>query len=239
MKPTRTWKFLQGICRVVTTCMFDLKVYGTHYFPAEGPVLLVSSHQSYLDPVLVGVRLRRTLSYMAKSELFRFAPFAWLIRSLGAFPVKQGAGDVRAIKEAIERLRGGHALAIFPEGSRTSTGELLPIEPGIALVIRKAGVPVVPAVIDGAIRAWPQHLKVFRPAPIRVLFGPPMDLSSLDRDEIIERIGNTFHEMLDRLRHGDVPPDRPHARRTPIPDCTAKPLPHPPASGPPAAGATR
>jgi len=104
MKPSPIWKLLQVFCRVVTTLLFDLKVYGSHRFPREGGVLLVSNHQSYLDPLLLGVRLPRTLSYMAKASLFKIAPFAWFIRSLGAFPVRQGEGDIR------ERKRGQCAL---------------------------------------------------------------------------------------------------------------------------------
>jgi len=208
MKPSPIWKLLQVVCRIVTTLLFDLKVYGSHRFPKEGGVLLVSNHQSYLDPLLLGVRLPRTLSYMAKASLFKIAPFAWFIRSLGAFPVRQGEGDIRALKEAIERAQDGHALMIFPEGSRTEDGELLPIEPGIALVIRKAKVPVVPAVIDGSSDAWPHGRKFFRARPIRILYGEPMDLTGMSRDEIVEKIGGVFRSMLRELRDGKVPLDR-------------------------------
>ena len=208
MKPSPVWKFLQTICRIGTTLMFDLKVYGAHRFPPEGGVLLVSNHQSYLDPVLLGVRLSRPLSYMAKSGLFKFAPFAWLIRSLGAFPIRQNTADIRALKESIERVQDGLALTIFPEGSRTEDGSLLPIEPGVALVIRKAKVPIMPAVIDGAINAWPRGRTMFRPAPIRVLYGRPMDLSHLSRDEIVEVISREFARMLAELRENRVPLDR-------------------------------
>lgn len=207
MKPTPLWKFLQAICRVFTTCMFDLKVYGAGRVPKQGGVLLISNHQSYLDPVLLGVRLRRPLSYMGKSELFKNRAFAWLIRSLGAFPVKQGAGDVGAMKETIARLQEGHALNIYPEGSRTEDGELRTIEKGVGLVIRKARVPVVPVVIDGSFDAWPKQLKVFRSHPIRVLYGYPVDLGSMDREQIIRTIEQTFREMLAELRGGQVPLD--------------------------------
>jgi 1-acyl-sn-glycerol-3-phosphate acyltransferase len=187
--------------------MFDLKVYGAHRVPAEGGVLILSNHQSYLDPVLLGVRLQRPLSYLAKSELFKNWAFSWLIRSLGAFPVKQGAGDVGAMKETIARLHEGRALNIFPEGSRTHTGELLPIEKGVGLVIRKAKVPVVPAVIHGSFQAWPKGHTLFRPFPIRILYGHPLDLSSMDRDEIIQTIGRAFETMFAELREGRVPLD--------------------------------
>lgn len=207
MKPTRTWRFLQAICRIVTSLAFDLKVYGVHRLPQEGGVLVVSNHQSYLDPVLLAVRTRRPLSYMAKSELFRHKAFTWLIRALGAFPVRQGAGDVRAIKEAIERVQEGHALVIFPEGSRSHDGKLLPVEPGVALVIRKAKVPVVPCVIDGAYRAWPKGAKFPRPAPVRIIYGHPIDLTGMDRDQVVTVIQDRFARMLQSLREGTVPPD--------------------------------
>lgn len=207
MSPHPVWKFLQALSRIVTTCMFDLKVYGAHRVPCEGGVLLVSNHQSYLDPVLLGVRLRRPLSYMAKSELFASKPFAWLIRSLGAFPVKQGAGDVGAMKETIARLQEGRALNIYPEGSRTQDGELLPIEKGVGLVIRKAKVPVVPVAIHGSFDAWPKGRKMFRPHPIRILYGHPIDMSSMDREQIIQTIGRTISDMFAELREGRVPLD--------------------------------
>ena len=207
-QPSPVWKFLQVIARVGTTLMFDLKVYGSRRVPREGGILLVSNHQSYLDPILLGVRLPRTLSYMAKATLFKIAPFAWFIRSLGAFPVRQGEGDIRALKEAIERAQEGHALMIFPEGSRSDDENVLPIEPGIALVIRKAKVPVVPAVIDGSIDAWPRGHKLFRSRPIRILYGKPMDLSGLSREEVVETIGRVFREMLNELRSGRVRSDR-------------------------------
>jgi 1-acyl-sn-glycerol-3-phosphate acyltransferase len=207
MKPSPIWKSLQTFGRITTTLLFDLKVYGSHRFPRSGGVLLVSNHQSYLDPLLLGVRLNRPLSYMAKASLFKIAPFAWFIRSLGAFPVRQGEGDIRALKEAIELAQDGHALMIFPEGSRADDANLLPIEPGIALVIRKAKVPVVPAIIDGSIDAWPRGHRIFRSRPIRVLYGKPMDLSGLSRDQVVETISRVFHTMQQDLRQNRIPLD--------------------------------
>jgi 1-acyl-sn-glycerol-3-phosphate acyltransferase len=208
MRAHPVWKFCQTLCRVFTSVAFDLKVYGAHRVPSQGGVLIVSNHQSYLDPVLLGVRLGRPLSYMAKSELFKNVAFAWVIRSLGAFPVKQGAGDVGAMKETIARLQEGRALNIFPEGSRTEDGELLPIEKGVALVIRKAKVPVVPVVIDGSFNAWPRERTLPRAYPIRILYGHPLDLSSMDRDQIIEAIRYALEKMFAELREGRMALDR-------------------------------
>ena len=97
-QPHPLWKLAQTITRVFTTVMFDLKVYGRDNVPDEGGALMISNHQSFLDPAILGVQLRRPMSYLAKSELWHNRLLGWLITNLNAFPVRQGAGDVGAIK---------------------------------------------------------------------------------------------------------------------------------------------
>lgn len=201
--PSTLWKLAQTLCRIFTTCWFDLKVYGVRYVPRRGGVLLVCNHQSYLDPMLIGVRLNRPLSYVAKAELFENRYFARLLRWLNAFPVRQGSGDVGAVKQTIARLKEGRALAIFPEGSRTDHGDLLPVQRGVGLVLRRARVPAVPVVIDGSFQAWPLWKKLFRPSNIRLVYGPPMELSDLKDEQIVQRIEATLREMFAKLRESD------------------------------------
>lgn len=197
---TLMWKALQGICRIATSLMFELKVYGKQHIPPSGGVLIVANHQSYLDPIVLAVQLYRPVSFLAKSELFKNAFFGWLIRNLNAFPVRQGAGDVGAMKETIRRLQQGHMLVIYPEGSRSDTGDLLPIASGAALVIRRAGVPVVPAIIEGSFQAWPRSHRLFRPHQVAVLYGPALQTDGLKAQEITALIDRTFHAMRDELR---------------------------------------
>ena len=169
--------------------------------PARGGVLIVSNHQGNLDPVLLGVHMGRPLSYFAKSELFEVNPaLTWLLRALGGIPVKLGAGDIGAVKETIQRLREGHALNMYPEGNRTEDGRIGPLQKGVALVVRRARVPVVPAVIVGSFEAWPRHRSVFRPHPIHVQYGAPMDVAGLQADQIIEVIDRTLRRMFEELR---------------------------------------
>jgi 1-acyl-sn-glycerol-3-phosphate acyltransferase len=188
------------ICRPIFAAMFQLKVYGRNHVPRRGGVLLVSNHQSYLDPVLVGLYLPRPMSYLAKSELFHNRFFRWLITSLNAFPVRQGAGDVGAVKEMIRRLREGHMLNMYPEGSRTEDGEMRPIEPGAALVVKRAGVPIVPCVIDGSFKAWPKQQKFPKPHRISVMYGPPLAIDGLKAAEITKLIDRTLRQMVAELR---------------------------------------
>lgn len=202
---SRVWRCLQGLARFGSTLMFDLKVYGADNVPKDGGVLLLPNHQSYLDPVLVAVKLHRPISYMARASLFEKSRFfAWLIRSLHAFPVKQQTADIGAMRQAIERLQEGHVLNIYPEGTRSRDGEIGPILPGVALVVRRAGVPIVPVAIEGSYDAWPRRLKVFRSHRIRVIYGPPMKVEGLSSQQIIELIDKTLRGMLEDLRQGRV-----------------------------------
>lgn len=200
---SRFWKFTRMVCRPIMTLLFDLKVYGRQHVPLKGGALLISNHQSYLDPVLIAVYLERPMSYMAKSELFENKYFAWIIRALNAFPIKQRAGDVGAIKETIKRLQEGYLLNVFPEGARTFTSELGKIEPGAALVIRRAGVPVIPCVIQGSYEAWPRTVKFPKPHPIAVMYGPPLNVEGLKASEITDLIDRTLRDLIAQLRRKD------------------------------------
>jgi 1-acyl-sn-glycerol-3-phosphate acyltransferase len=193
---TLLWRFGKFVCGVFSWLWLDLKVYGIENVPAKGGVLLIANHQSYLDPILVAVKLRRPVSFFAKSELFENRFFGWLIRNLHAFPVRQGAGDIGALKQAVQKLKEGHVLNVYPEGSRTEDGELLPIQPGVALIVRKAGVPIVPVVVDGSFASWPCHQKFPKPHPVKVLYGPPLKIDGLKGEAIVTLIDETFRKML-------------------------------------------
>ena len=163
-------------------------------------MLIVSNHQSYLDPVLLAVKLPRPLSFFAKSELFENKFFGAFIRSLNAFPVRQGEGDVGAVKETIRRLQEGHMLTVFPEGGRSPDGELQPILNGASLVVRKAQVPIVPVIIEGSFKAWSKDMKIWQRHPIRVMFGKPAVVHHMKAKEITAFIDQQFHELLAELR---------------------------------------
>ncbi|MGH7179155.1 MAG: lysophospholipid acyltransferase family protein [Tepidisphaeraceae bacterium] len=201
-KRSLMWRALQVVARLLTTLCFDLKVRGVEHVPRRGGALLLANHQSYLDPIVVPVRLYRPVSFFAKSALFEHGFLGWLLRNLHGIPVKLGAGDVGAVKETIRRLREGHLLNLYPEGARSADGEIAEIQTGAALIIKRAGVPIIPAVIDGSYVAWPRTHRIFRARPIRVVFGPPLDVEGLDAREITELIGTTLRRMLSDLRNG-------------------------------------
>ena len=168
-----------GICQFLSVVffggLFRYRAFGRGHVPSEGGVVLASNHQSYFDPVLVGLSLGRQIHIMAREGLFSVPGFSALIRSLNAFPVRRGAFDREALRQALKLLGEGKVLVVFPEGTRTRDGRLLKPKAGIGLMARKAGVPVVPVLIRGAFEAWPANRALFRAfVPIRVDFGPPV-----------------------------------------------------------------
>jgi 1-acyl-sn-glycerol-3-phosphate acyltransferase len=200
----RTWVYGlgQGLLRLLAICLFDLKAYGLQNVPKRGGVLIVSNHQSYLDPGVLGVKIKRPMSFMAKSELFVNKFFSGMITAVNAYPVRQGDGDVGAVRETINRLQEGHVLVMFPEGGRTEDGEIDKMEGGMGLIVRRAGpaVKVVPAAIYGAYQAWPRQSILPHPSPVRVKYGPALDISHLRASEIVKILDKEIHRLFEELR---------------------------------------
>jgi 1-acyl-sn-glycerol-3-phosphate acyltransferase len=143
--------------------------------------VLAANHSSNLDPWPLGLPLfpRRFLRFMGKSELF-WTPLKQIIEAGGAFPVRRGAGDAEAIETAVELVRDGHIVVMFPEGTRQKKGLRKRHQPkahsGAARIALTADAPLVPAAIAGTDR-------LARLSPLRVVYGKPLDLSDLDGQE--------------------------------------------------------
>jgi 1-acyl-sn-glycerol-3-phosphate acyltransferase len=148
-----------------------LRVQGRENIPSTGAVLIVCNHISQVDPPVLGVAaLPRKSHYMAKAELFRIPLLRRVVYRLGAFPVERGGADRRALRVARDVLRRGDVLLMFPEGRRFTDGRLRPGLPGAGSLGLEPGVTVVPAAI------WGSH-RLMR--AVRVVFGPPIDLSDI------------------------------------------------------------
>lgn len=202
MRVTWVYRVCRAILRLLAVVFFGLRTSGLKNIPRRGGVLIVANHQSYLDPPVAGVNVRRPLSFLAKSELFENRYFGAWIRAVNGFPVRQGDGDVGAVREAIKRLQEGHCLLMFPEGERSKDGEVGKMEPGMGLIIRKAGptVRVVPAAIYGAFEAFPRHAKFPRTGNVRVKYGEPLDLSDKKAAEVMRIVEGRIRELFEELR---------------------------------------
>jgi len=153
---------------------FLIEVRGRRHVPKEGGVIVVSNHCSNMDPVIVGAVLPRKLYYMAKEELFKIPFLRKLITSLGAFPVKRGEGDVKALSKVAELVRSGNAVLLFPEGSRSEDGRVGKFMHGASYVALRTGAPVLPVAIKGSFEAMPRGSSFPKPTRIKVEVGEPM-----------------------------------------------------------------
>lgn len=198
--------FFFDFCRegllVFFNIIYRLKRVGVEHVPAEGGVLMVANHQSFFDPpaIAIGVRHRQA-DFLARGGLFNFKPFGWLIKQLHAMPIKQGAGDAGAMKATIQRLNDGKMMIVFPEGARTSDGEMLDFQRGIAVLIKRANCQIVPVGIAGAFDAWPRTKKLPRLFSKRIVvcYGEPIDTKVLmeqGTDEAISTLYERVHELV-------------------------------------------
>lgn len=142
---------IRVIVRGIFHLVYNLKITGMENVPkrGNGGFIVACNHQSYLDPVFIGLAVKHRYGFMAKEELFQNKAFARLISSLGAFPIKRGAGDGVAIEKAVEVIEDGRALVIFPEGTRNKArdGKVLRGKSGVSVIVSQTGAQVVPMAI--------------------------------------------------------------------------------------------
>ncbi|MEE8170589.1 MAG: lysophospholipid acyltransferase family protein [Phycisphaerae bacterium] len=193
------------LVRSVFLILFRVRVFHLNRVPRTGGVLLVCNHESFLDPLAAALALPRDVHFMARDTLFRHFIFGVFIRAVNAFPVRRGASDVAAFKEALRRLRAGGALLVFPEGTRSCDGRVGSFHVGPILLARRAGVPIVPVALDGTFKAWPRDARWPRPRAVRVTYGHPIPNSVIQRDDppvLAERIRTRIVQLRQTGRSG-------------------------------------
>ncbi|MCE5341147.1 MAG: 1-acyl-sn-glycerol-3-phosphate acyltransferase [Planctomycetaceae bacterium] len=190
-------------CRIVCRLYFNPTAFNKHYVPDEGAFLLLSNHQSFLDPMINADPLKRQCCFAARDTLFTSPVFGKLVHSFNAIPIKRGQADLTAIRAFIEKLNKGYGLVLYPEGTRTEDGKIAEMKPGFGLLARKANVPIIPSVIDGAYEAWPRHRKYFSYGKVYVTYGEPIPASKVaemgDR-EFAHYLTQVLREMQKELR---------------------------------------
>ncbi len=145
------------------------EINGLEHVPGQGPLIIAANHVSLWDPIVVGCAVPRQIIYMAKEELFKVPVLGWIVNRLGAFPVKRGQGDIGAIRKSLAVLKEGHVLGIFPEGTRSKSGDIQEALAGIALIMEKSKAPILPVKIFGT-----QGLLTQKKGNIRVVIGKPI-----------------------------------------------------------------
>ncbi|HUM17402.1 MAG TPA: lysophospholipid acyltransferase family protein [Candidatus Nitrosotalea sp.] len=151
---------------------FRIRFQGVHHIPRSGPLLIVSNHVTYADPVLATIPVRRPVYYMAWKALFHIRGLAWLIRRLRAFPVDIDSADAGATRTAVRLLNAGEAVMIFPEAGRSPDGRVQRFRLGAFRLACSLGVPIMPVTIIGGHESWPPARRLPRPGRLTVIYHP-------------------------------------------------------------------
>ena len=178
------------------------EAHGGENVPTTGGCIVASNHVSFLDPPALGCGVRnRVVRFMARDTLFQPPWFGNVLHRVGVIPISREKGDVGALRKAIQCLKEGSCIGLFPEGTRSPDGTLQPAKGGIGFLIAKAGVPVVPAYIEGTYDAYPRSAKRIRPTKVRITYGKPImpeEFAALGKDrDAYEKVGSL---VMDRIR---------------------------------------
>ena len=165
------YRFLCAFMGAIYAVLYPARVDGVENIPEEGAFILCSNHCSNRDPFYLAVRQsRRTMHFMAKADLFRWKIVARFITAVGGFPVDRGHSDLSAVRTALQLLKDGHCMAIFPQGTRVKDNHPTPMLDGVSMIALRSGAPVIPAYIGGPYR-------LFRRT--QVSFGKPVSFEGL------------------------------------------------------------
>lgn len=185
------YTILRNILAVLYRIVFQLEIIGEENIPKEGGVILCSNHRSNNDAIFLAICQKRPITFMAKDSLFKIPVLGFALRKIAAFPVKRGSNDIGAIRTAVEVLKSGKMLCIFPEGTRNKTEEaLIEFKTGAVFVAYKAEANIVPCAISGKLRPF---------SKIRVEYGKPFTVEKTDvkpdMNKETERLKETILEL--------------------------------------------
>lgn len=198
------YRLAQRVTYVLARALYRYRRVHLERVPVSGPVVVVSNHQSHFDPPLVSHCFRRrAIHFFARDTLFDIPVLGWLITRFRAFPVKRGSSDTGAIREALKRLDMGAAVLLFPEGTRSKTGDVQEFKRGALLLLRKAKCPVLPVALDGPIDAFPRTRKFPKLGGVRIacVIGEPIDHAELFKDgpdAALERLRDEIVRLKDQ-----------------------------------------
>lgn len=202
-QPSNAWyRITRGLFAGLFRTLWPLRVEGRENVPQEGAAVIVCNHLSMIDPFVVGYAANRLVSFMAKQELFGVPFVGFWIRKLGAFPVDRSRRDPASLRTALTLLKNGEILGMFPEGTRSATGEMLELRAGAARLAARTRTPIIPAAVFNTNHALPRG-GFIRPARIALRFGPPFELTELygrnDKGEEMERALEMMKERIEAL----------------------------------------
>ncbi|REJ09743.1 lysophospholipid acyltransferase family protein [Halobacillus trueperi] len=162
------YKLGKALCSVILYPMYRIKIVGKKNIPAEGPVIICSNHISNVDPPVVGITSSRNIYFLAKEELFKNPVIGGILKKVHAFPIKRGMRDRNALRKGLDILKEGHALGLFPEGTRQKNGEIGKGLAGAGFFALRSEAAIVPCAIIGPYKKFKK---------LKVVYGEPIDMT--------------------------------------------------------------
>ena len=199
----RVWfEFWRFVSVGLVWLMYRVTVYGKENIPKDGPVLLLSNHQSFLDIMLCQGWMRRTVYFVPRQTLL-VGFWGWMIDSFYTIFVNQEQPTLQSMKAIIEVLKRGHIICLYPEGARTLDGKIGEFKPGFSLLVRRSGAVMIPTVIDGVFERWPRGQKYPKlGGRVGVMYGKPIGADHI-KELGEEKFIHEFNQILCRM-HNDL-----------------------------------
>ncbi|RSD26482.1 lysophospholipid acyltransferase family protein [Mesobacillus subterraneus] len=190
------YSFARNVVNTVLKPIYRIEVIGRENVPADGGVLLCANHIDNLDPPVVGITAPRPVYFMAKAELFSVPVLGKIVPHLNAFPVKRGMSDREALRKGLAILKDGNVLGLFPEGTRSKTGEIGKGLAGAGFFALRSEAHVVPCAIIGPYKAFNK---------LKVVYGKPIDMASikekkLNAEETTDFIMGEIQKLINQFK---------------------------------------
>ncbi|WP_409301408.1 lysophospholipid acyltransferase family protein [Peribacillus sp. SCS-155] len=189
------YTFAKGIVKGVLTPLYRVKRIGGENFPKEGPVLICANHINNLDPLAVGITSPRDIHFMAKEEIFRVPILKSILPKVNAFPVKRGMSDREALRKGLSALKEGNVMGLFPEGTRSKTGELGEGLAGAGFFALRSKAVVVPCAVIGPYKLF---------GTVKVVYGDPIDFEKYREEKVsADEATKIIMEEIRKLIYGN------------------------------------
>ncbi|MER3427977.1 MAG: hypothetical protein C4334_07730 [Pyrinomonas sp.] len=193
-------ELLRPPARGLSKLLWEIEFHGADLVPREGGLIIAANHQTYLDPIWISIPVKRPLRYLAWDEAFDWPIVGRLMRLFGAWPLQLEGRDPKAIRRAIQWIRSGGAVVIFPEGGRGHPdGSLKRFKPGAVRMAIEAQAPILPVTIRGAHRVWPVGQTLPRFSPIKVIYHEPYRIALRPGEEAKKRARQETEALRARI----------------------------------------
>jgi len=190
---------LQAICRFLLTRLARVEYSGLEHLPSDGAIIVATNHMSRMDTLYLFINpARPDITALVADKYKKYPIFNWILDVGGVIWLDRSKADFGAFRLAADVLKNGVSLGIAPEGTRSTTGQLIEGKQGTALLALKAGVPIVPVGIAGS-EVYFRRLLTLRRPNLRLTFGPPIHLPPLDRNNREESLQKMTDEIMCRI----------------------------------------